>query len=273
MTSLADMHTHSLHSHDSKCPIEEMVSAQIEKGTRITAVTNHFDTDRYSWYDGFTPIKQCDEEIKALNKKYGNDFLLLSGIEISEGFWHPGVLKKAYEIADFDVIIGSVHQVRYEKYSKAYASCDFSTFSDIEINDFLDRYFDDMLYLLATTDFDILAHLTCPLRYIVGRYKRKVDVSRYQEKITAILKRIIEKGISLEVNTSKYYDVINDFCPSKDIIRQYFELGGRLITLGSDAHLSSNASIYFDKAISTLKTIGFKNIYYYKKRQPVPIKI
>lgn len=273
MKNLADMHTHSLHSHDSKCPIEEMVCAQIKKGTRIIAVTNHFDTDRYSWYDGFTPLKKCDEEIRALNKKYGDDFLLLSGIEISEGFWHPDVLKKAYEIADFDVIIGSVHQVRFEKYRKTYASCDFSTFSDIDIKDYLNQYFDDVLYLLETTDFDILAHLTCPLRYIVGRQKRKVDVSCYQEKITAILKRIIEKGIALEVNTSKHYNDLKDFCPSEDIIRQYFELGGRLITLGSDAHLSSDASIYFDEAISTLKCIGFEKIYYYKKRQPVAIKI
>ena len=138
--------------------------------------------------------------------------------------------------------------------------------------DFLDAYFDDMLTMLETTDFDILAHLTCPLRYINGKYNFGIDISCYESKIEEILMRIIKKGIALEVNTSAY-EVLNDFMPSAAILKKYYAMGGYLITLGSDAHIAKNAAIHFDKAIQTLKTIGFGNIFYYKNRKPIQITI
>ena len=107
--------------------------------------------------------------------------------------------------------------------------------------------------------------MTCPLRYIAGKYGIKVDLSVFDGKITEILKEIIKKCIALEVNTSSYSS-LNDSMPCKDILKKYFDMGGYLITLGSDAHIAENASYCFDKAMETLKEIGFKNIYYYKNR-------
>ena len=61
--------------------------------------------------------------------------------------------------------------------------------------------------------------------------------------------------------------------PTLEIIRKYYNMGGRLITLGSDAHFSKDASRYFGNAVSFLKQTGFKNIYYYEKRKPVAIEL
>jgi len=141
-----------------------------------------------------------------------------------------------------------------------------------EIYGFLDAYFNDVLTMVDFADFDILAHLTCPLRYIVGKYKIDIELSRYADKIETILKKIIKKGIALEVNTSSLV-LTGDFMPSIEIIKKYYDLGGYLITLGSDAHIAGNASFGFVEAIETIKRIGFKNIYYYQKRKPYPIEI
>ena len=272
MKIIADMHTHSEYSHDSVCPIEDMCLAQIEKGTNVMAITDHADIFDYCNYDIYTPIKKAYETVTKLNEKYRDKMVLLSGVEISEGFWFGEQSKKMRELCDYDVIIGSVHCVRYKDLTIAYSKIDFSGLSQKEVYAYLDAYFDDVLAMLETEEFDILAHLTCPLRYITGKYKIEVDLKQYKEKINKILRIIIEKEIALEINTSSY-ESLNDFMPDKEIIEEYFNMGGRLITVGSDAHVTQNASAHFGKAIEFIKKTGFEHLYYFKERKPVKYEI
>lgn len=260
----ADMHTHSENSHDSSCKIEEMLAAQKANGTAAFAVTDHCDIYSHTAYDIFTPLVRSFDTVTELNGTQ-RDVMLLSGMEISEGFWLPEQMEKANALVPYDVIVGSVHCVKYEGLTKAYSAIDFSALSDETVAAYLDAYFDDVARLIATTDFDILAHLTCPLRYISGKYGKQIDLTAYDEKLTAILKSIIKKGIALEVNTSSF-DVLGDFFPSKALIERYYALGGYLITLGSDAHVAERASAHFATAIDALRRIGFKHIYYCKNR-------
>ncbi|MBQ8611856.1 MAG: PHP domain-containing protein [Oscillospiraceae bacterium] len=269
---IADMHTHSEHSHDSVCKIEDMRAAQREKGTQIFAVTDHFDTDSRLAYDVFSPIAAAAKTAAALNARQDGGPLVLAGIEISEGFWHPEVCRRALTLTAYDVVIGSVHLVKYPQLSYAYSAIDFSKLDAGTTARFMDAYFDDMLTMLDSLDFDILAHLTCPVRYINGKFGCGLSLDRYAEKIEVILRRIIQSGIALEVNTSSFA-LLDDFMPTAKILQKYYDLGGYLITLGSDAHTAQNASIHFDKAIQTLKAIGFRNIFYYKGRKPQPLSI
>ena len=269
---VADMHTHSENSHDSSCKIADMLASQLDKGTKIFAVTDHVDTDSYTDYDVFTPIAKANETAAELTKLGNGGYTVLGGVEISEGFWHPEVCEKVSKLCDYDVVIGSVHLVKSRFFTYAYSKCDFSQLDIDTVANYVDEYFDDVLTMLDNLDFDILAHLTCPIRYINGKYKLGLGFDRYKEKIEKILSIIIKQGIALEVNTSSY-GMIDDFMPSKDILKKYKEMGGYLITVGSDAHTSKNASKYFDEALGTLRELGFENIFYYKKRKPYQITI
>lgn len=268
---IADMHTHSESSHDSVCKIEDMYQSQLKSGTEIFAVTDHFDTDSFNAYDVFSPIKKAYEKVSELNEKNGNDNIL-TGIELSEGFWHPSVYEKAIELVPYDVVIGSVHLVQYDGLTQPYSQIDFSKLAPDTVQKYLYTYFENVLTMLNTIDFDILAHLTCPLRYINGKYHLGIALSQYENLIEKILKEVIKRDLALEVNTSSF-DMLNDFMPTVEILKQYKSFGGQLITLGSDAHISENASINFDKAVQALADIGFSDIYYYKKRQANKIKL
>ena len=270
--TFADMHTHSVNSHDSVCEMEDMCLMQIKRGTNIFAVTDHCDVFSYKDYDIYTPIKKSAETVCELNKKYDGKCLMLSGVEISEGFWYKSEYEKIHSLLAYDVILGSVHCVKYKDLETPYSGIDFSKLTNEQIYSYMNCYFNDMLEMIDATDFDILAHMTCPLRYITGKYGINVDLSAFDGKITEILKAIINKGIALEVNTSGYA-AIKESVPGKEILKKYFDMGGYLITLGSDAHIAENASCYFDKAVETLKAIGFKNIYYYKGRKVHQINI
>lgn len=263
---VADMHTHSEASHDSVCKISDMRDAQAARGTSLFAVTDHFDTYSYESYDIFTPIKRAAEDAARLNSESTAGPTVLRGMEISEGFWYPEIYEKTKGLADFDVIIGSVHCVRYKSYTDAYSQIDFSNLSDKEIKGYLSAYFADVITLIKSCDFDILAHLSCPLRYIVGRYGRGVDLKEYSEQIDSILRAIIHRGIALELNTSSF-DALGDWMPPRWVLERYRDMGGELITLGSDAHIPENASLHFEKAISELLEIGFTHVYYYEHRQ------
>ncbi|MBE6565335.1 MAG: DUF4298 domain-containing protein [Ruminococcaceae bacterium] len=268
---LADMHTHSESSHDSVERIERMRERQREKGIGLFAVTDHFDTDSFTDYDVFTPIEKACKTARRLTAD-GDIPEVFAGVEISEGFWHPDVYEKVMGLCDYDVIIGSVHCVKYKELTKAYSKIDFSHMPEQTILEYIDAYFDDMMTMLDTEDFDVLAHLTCPLRYINGIYKRSIGIEHFLPKIDAILKTIINRGIALEVNTSSF-DLLGDFMPSADLLKRYYDMGGYLITLGSDAHTAEQAARHFDKAVEVVCEIGFQHIYYYHRRRPFPLEI
>ena len=261
-----DMHTHSSHSHDCSVPLVNMRAAQEANGCTIAAVTDHCDIGFYKKSDVFESIKNSVSEVIRLNARNDSNCRLLTGVEIGDGILYPEQMRKAEIMCDYDVIIGSIHCVMKDDELLAYSRMDFSKEGDEYVYEFLDRYFDSMQKLVETADFDVLAHLTCPLRYIVGKHKKKADLTRYDSVITDILKKIIKKGIALEINTSSLSLALGDFVPHTDIIKKYRQLGGYLITLGSDAHLIQEASANFESAKEHLKKLGFENIYYYKKR-------
>ena len=268
---LADMHMHSRFSHDSQADINEMLQAAIDRGTGVMAVTDHCDLFRYSDEDIYTPLIRAHEQVDMLKRRDARG-MLLCGVEIGEGFWFPDVCRKVEKLLAHDVIIGSVHCVRFGDTRLPYSAIDFSAYSQEAVCAYVDAYFDDVLCMLRETDIDVLAHLTCPLRYINGKYGRSVELGRCAGKIEEILAHIIRSGIALEVNTSSF-DLLGGFMPDREILVRYREMGGYLITLGSDAHTPHNASIHFGKAVSCLREIGFTDIFYYQNSRSCQCRI
>lgn len=267
-----DMHTHSINSHDSECPASEMAKAAAENNLSGFAITDHCDIEFCNNIDIGTAVKSsvCDAETTDKN----SSLTVLKGTEIGEAFWFPKAAGLILAENKFDVVIGSVHAVKFENYTMPYSQINFAELGLNATKLYFDKYLDDMLTMIKSCDFDILAHLTCPLRYINGKYNMNLNCGDYRDKIHRILTLIIERGIALEVNTSCVYNGSGycEFMPEQWIIELYKALGGYLITIGSDAHISENSANMFDKAYSAIKNIGFENIYYYKDRYPVQCK-
>lgn len=268
-----DMHTHSKHSHDSKCEISAMADMAKKRNLYGFAVTDHCDIEYYDRLDLAEAARASFEDASNTNTK--TDVSVLRGIEIGEAMWHQKIAENIIKKFNFDVIIGSVHAAKFVGYEMPYSQIDFSKMGKKTTKDYLERYFDDMLEMIECCDFDILAHLTCPLRYINGKYKIGIDCKLYENKIRCILKYIIDRKIALEINTSCIYEGSNysEFMPEEWIIQMYKDMGGYLVTTGSDAHIAENSANNFDALYSLLKKIGFKNTYYYKNRCPIQCTI
>lgn len=265
MKNYPDMHTHSTFSHDGKSTIREMREAECAKDVPIFAVTDHCDFCHIEDRDVFGAIQNSVTEVKKLSEEGSK---ILSGVEISDGRWYEKELKKLLSEWDFDLAIGSVHHVDYRDSVDSFRNRDFTAFTKKERAEFLHIYFNEVARLFTTFDFQILGHLTIPYRYIVGRDKCEISEADFREQIEEILRECIRRDVALEVNTSCYRSMAT-FLPDKEILKWYRELGGRLITLGSDAHKTEDAAQYFKEAATLLQDLGFREVYAFYKKKPV----
>ena len=90
----------------------------------------------------------------------------------------------------------------------------------------------------------------------------------YSDLIDACLKSLIEKGKGIEVNTSGFRYGINGTYPSLTILKRYKELGGEIITAGSDSHKPEDTADHIDYAYSLIKEAGFKYVSVFRKQKP-----
>ena len=264
-------HTHTSFSHDGNATIKELCENAIRNGLSGFAVTDHCDCE---YADDKEMLRNLELSYKAAEdcKKIYEDKILISrGIEIGEAIFNPDFAKNIIASRNYDVILGSVHAVRMKDYEMPFSVIDFSEASDEFIEKYVTQYFDDLLETAKDTDYDILCHLTVVLRYIVYKYKRSVNIDRHYPVISEILKAVIKRGKTLEVNTSGYTDCY--FMPDEDILRLYKSLGGTKIALGSDAHVPEKIASGLREGARLLKKIGFSELTCYENRKPVAIKI
>jgi histidinol-phosphatase (PHP family) len=139
--------------------------------------------------------------------------------------------------------------------------------SDEEIDASLRRYFDRQIEMARWGRFDVLAHITYPLRYICGVYGRTVEIERYLPQIDRLFDIIIEKGIVLEVNTAKLLQDYGHTSPETPLIERYYRRGGRLVTLGSDAHRLEKMTWGIPETEALLREIGFTELAWFAERK------
>jgi len=270
---LCDMHTHSKNAHDSTNLIIDSAKFCVKNGISIFAVTDHCDINNYFGQDVFSCIRKSQEEVEQTQKEFQGKVKILKGIELGDGIWDKKRADEILQAFDFDVVIGSIHSVRYKDYTNPYSKIDFSKMTSEDIDGYLQAYFDDVFTMLKEIPCDIMAHLTCPVRYINGEHNLNIDIIKYKDKICKILEYIIAHSIALEVNTSGVSTSLGYFMPDEWIVRMYKDMGGKFVTLGSDAHIADNVGRDFTKAIDMLKKCGYESYYYFQNRKKVKCRI
>jgi len=271
-----DSHMHSKNSHDARETVDALCQAAIAKGLKGITVTDHIDMHSYVRRNAYATIKQSIAEINEAREKYRGQLKVLCGVELGGFPYDREMGEKVLALTDYDMVVGTAHYISRGRFPEAYSKekYDRESISDQEIYAFLGDYFDEMLDIVESFHFHTLAHLTCPLRYINGIYHRGIDVMVYEDKICLILQKMMEKGIALEVNTSGYSEKYGYmFYPDREVLQLYKELGGTLITIGSDAHVCKNIGMGFDAAMKLLKEIGFNEYCYFEngRAKSVPI--
>ena len=128
-------------------------------------------------------------------------------------------------------------------------------------------YFEEMLDSVKVFDnFSVLAHMD-----LMRRYDRhgEYPFENSRDIIEEILKNVIEKGKGIEVNTSSFRYKLNDLTPAIPIIKLYKNLGGEVITIGSDSHREIQLGSKIVDVREILKSLGFKYFTTFDKMKPI----
>lgn len=261
---LCDFHTHSYFSGDSEEIPKNMIKRAVSLGMRNICFTDHQDFD-YNY----------DELDFTLNDdKYFREISALKGdIEISVGVetgLEPHLSKRLSEFVSrhpYDFVIGSTHLIRgvdpwYPEYFKEHT----------DTEGFL-LYFEYILETLEfCSDFDVYGHLDYIVRYAPQKDKN-YSYDAFCEIIDKILEKLIEMGKGIELNTGGLYKGMKNPNPAPEIIKRYREMGGEIITVGSDAHTADRIGYGFSIAEEMLRSAGFSHYNIFKNRKPVYINL
>lgn len=268
MSIKADCHLHSSFSGDAQAPMPEMIDKGISLGLETMCFTEHNDFDYPNTEEGPGSIFLLNTDsylydILRCRAKYEGKMRVLFGVELG---LQPHLADQDEDFTsayDFDFVIGSTHLCRgMDPYYPEY----FEKFSSEE--EAIRAYFAETLEnLKCHDDYDVLGHLDYIVRVAPSKDKN-YSYDKYKDAIDPILELLVHSGKGLELNTGSFRYGLRQPHPCTDVLRRYHELGGEIITVGSDAHKAQDVGSYLDLASEILLLCGFKYYTIYEKRSP-----
>lgn len=259
-----DYHIHTRFSCDSQTRVMAACEAAIARDIREIAITDHADFEPLD--DGYDYLRPDDylAEIERCRRQYGDTLTIRAGVEIGEGHTHPDRATALLKTHEFDFVLGSLHWV------DGHPTWDGRYFSRQTLEEGLRAYFDELARLAAEADYDILAHFGIVRRAAYKAFGlQTLDYAPYERTIRRILRILIERGKGLEINTATCRRGMGTPSPTPQVLRWYRQMGGEILTLGSDAHTCGAIGAYLDTALDLAREAGFKRLpTYYEKREP-----
>lgn len=285
---LIDCHTHCRFSPDGTDEPAELAEKAIELGLTAWALTDHCECN--TWFEpehyGIDSKTADSEEILMYNCcKFHNDskepvdtlkerlngrIEFVRGVELGQPLQALDIAEQIIAYDDLDFVIGSLHNnagvpdFYFLQYDKMPAE---------NLSALLDDYFAQVLEMCEWGKFDVLGHLTYPFRYITGKYNISVDMGRYRDICAQIFKTLIGSGKGIEINTSSLFTDYKTTMPDKQMLALYKDLGGEVLSLGSDAHCAEKIGQGIDAGAELAKECGFRYCTYFKRHKPEFVKL
>lgn len=278
---LADYHVHTEFSNDSIYPMEEVVKDAISLGIGDICFTDHVDYGPYRDWDDprgiqYRPGDEGEPEqvaltnvdykkyfsmIEKMREKYREKIAIKAGLEFGVQTHTIPEYEKLFRSYPFDFIILSIHQAGDQEFwTNEYQSGRTQ-------QEYNEDYYKELLSVVQNYhNYSVLGHMDLIVRYdSYGVY----PFEKLKPLLTEILKTVIADGKGIEVNTSNHRYGLSDMTPSRDILKLYKELGGTIITIGSDSHKKEHLGAYIDWAKEELRKLGYTQFCTFEKMQPI----
>lgn len=275
----ADYHLHSEFSDDSRESMDNQIQQAISLGLNEICFTDHVDYGiKHDWddprgidwrQDSMEPLANVNypeyfAKLLRMRVTYGKAITIRSGLEFGIQSITVDNYKKLYDRYQdqLDFVLFSMHQVN---------NLEFWT-QDFQIGknqqEYNEEYYREILKTMKLfKNYSVLAHLD-----LLARYDKKgiYPFEKVEDLIAEILKQAINDGKGIEVNTSSWHYGLTDTQPSRKTLKLYKDLGGKIITVGSDAHSTKYLADHIKDVYAILKNeIGFEEITTFDHMQPV----
>lgn len=264
---LADYHTHSRISQDARHPMAEMAEAAVAAGLDELCFTDHIEP--IIWYT--TELRQEPVDWQAMTAEFaaaqaavGDRIRLRLGIELGDAMWGFDHTEKLIADApELDFVIGSVHTL-----SEPYGGVDLYYFqpkTEQEARAGMGDYLEQVYKMAKWGKFSVLGHLTLPLRYLNELRGFHLTYDGFEAEIQEIFRTLLDRGCGIEVNVNRG----NTPLPDAKWLKMYRQMGGEVITLGTDAHTPEFVGCAIRERQQLLKACGFRHFCTFEKLQPI----
>lgn len=270
MEHLVDCHTHTWYSADGRCTVDELCDSAQAGGLAVVAVTDHFDYAMDGSSDGYLMLRkqQRAQELELVRQQRQGQLEVLRGIEIGQPHWNASDARTLANCGDFDLVIGSIHDLRPGK--SIYH--DFSFITPEACDRMYHQFFAEAREMVETCDFDVFGHYDYPMR-VMGNAGLPADMRRWEEPMEAFLRELAQSGISLEVNTCGLRRWMGCTAGVHRVLEIFRRAGGRRVTIGSDAHYTRHVGAGVKETCAILRQCGFDSVTVYRQRKPVELSI
>ena len=255
-----DFHLHSSVSFDSVCKAEDILKKAEQTGLKEICFTDHFDfnDDKTKKHDIFS----IDDYRNAYDGLCSDKVKIRRGVEFGLTHWNQKELADLLASYPFDFVIGSVHFAGgYDPYYPEF-------WTKNGIDEGFEKYLIQTLNCVKNQkDFDVLGHLNYVCKSEHNPTKKPLFYEDYSDICDEIMKTLAQNGRGMEINTSGM-DRVGDFLPSATFIKRFHELGGEIITVGSDSHDNTRVGQYIDDALCIAKDV-FGYVCTFENRKPI----
>lgn len=246
----ADLHVHSTCSADGRSSIEQMCEAAIEIGLGAICFTDHWDFDEQDPGYGRFDYEQYTELVEAARAKYASRLVVFKGVEIDYQQRFEGDVREALVDKLFDHVLGAVHYVEGRMLGP-------ELIAERGLEAVYAGYLSEVAASARSGLFGAIAHFDYVSKY-AGPNKALWRDESLRRRLHECLFEIIKSGAALEINTHGLMRAPRNFFPSVELLRPYRELGGKRVTVGSDAHEAGEIGLGIGAAYAMVEALGFR---------------
>ena len=266
---LSDYHFHTLCSSDSPATLTEQAKAAMAACVQEICVTDHWNLlDQqgnrlptvYDWGPSL-------EQWRKVRNRWPGKLELRLGVEVGNGVLNPAAVDASLTIPELDFVIGSLHSQSARAGGRGIFTVAHECTQKEDGIAIIDDYMDMLEELVQTDGWDVLGHVIYPLRYLPPEYE--LDLRPWWDRLAEVFRSVICRGKGIEMNTSAG-DTVEQW---RDVLELYRDLGGEVLTLGSDAHRPEVMSAAFPQALALIRELGFRWLCVYRRRTPLFCKL
>ncbi|GIM27998.1 histidinol phosphate phosphatase [Clostridium polyendosporum] len=267
MNYLYDYHIHTTYSVDGKNTLLEVCKSAVEKGLKEIAITDHFEpTSKDEKYEIYKPNNLLLEVAEA-NEIFRGKLKVKVGVELGQPHLFSSTSQALVNSVPFDYVVGSVHKLPGD------IDVNEIDYNSVALEEICQIYINQVKKLVINADFNCVGHIDLIKRYSTDIYKSRITLMMQQELLKQIFKILILKGKGIELNTSGLRQAPKETMPGIDVLKLYHELGGEILTIGSDAHCANDVGKDLETGIEIARQAGFKYLTLFSNRIPEWIMI
>jgi histidinol-phosphatase (PHP family) len=262
-----DLHVHSTCSGDGLSDIAEYADRARQAGLAVVGFCEHADFDPRDHGGGYPDPVRYERELAAAAERVP-EVRFCRGVEITYQTGFEAEIRAWLSDHAWDYVVASVHLIDYHDgwaiVSEPGSITDY--FAGHSRREAYGPYFEALFHAAQSGLGHVLGHFDLIKRFGVARYG-PFDPAAFQNEIRAVLRAAVASGLGLEINTSGLRQAPGEPYPALDVLRWYRELGGELITVGSDAHRAGDLGAGIPVALDLAQAAGFRAVAYFVQGQ------